>query len=106
MGAEGKAVIHKNAPHLHRSTLRQLNYMQLVFFFLNNKKKKLWFAFNLLIFFPPFFLLHFHMPEQCERGRVEIIEDMEGSGLATGSFHGGVGDPEQIYNYFFFSRCS
>ena len=65
-----------------------------------------WFAFNLLIFFPPFFLLHFHMPEQCERGRVEIIEDMEGSGLATGSFHGGVGDPEQIYNYFFFSRCS
>ena len=46
------------------------------------------------------------MPEQCERGRVEIIEDMEGSGLATGSFHGGVGDPEQIYNYFFFSRCS
>ena len=65
MGAEGKAVIHKNAPHLHRSTLRQLNYMQLFFF---NNKKKLWFAFNLLIF-PSFFLLHFHMPEQCERGR-------------------------------------
>ena len=38
MGAEGKAVIHKNAPHLHCRTLQQLNYMQLVFF---NKKKKL-----------------------------------------------------------------
>lgn len=52
MGAEGKAVIHKNALHLHRGTLQQLNYMQLVFFF--NNKRKLQFAFNLLIFF--FFL--------------------------------------------------
>ena len=66
MGAEGKAVIHKNAPHLHRSTLRQLNYMQLFFFLIIKKNSGL----HLICwFFPPFFLLHFHMPEQCERGR-------------------------------------
>ena len=65
-------------------------------FFFNNKKK-LWFAFNLLVF-PPFLPLAFSY--------ARTVWKMEGWGLATGIFHGGVGDPEQVYNYFFFSRCS
>lgn len=74
-------------------------------FFFNNKKK-LWFAFNLLIF-PSFFLLHFHMPEQCERGRGRDHWGYGGLGASERQLSwGGVGDPEQVYNYFFFSRCS
>jgi hypothetical protein len=90
VGAEGKAVIHKNAPNLHCRTLQQLNYMQLVFFF--NKKKSLQFAFNLLrlFFFPPFFLtLEFSDTIEMYQGSgIKILLDTKGWGLARGSFSG------------------
>lgn len=105
VGAEGKAVIHKNAPHLHRRTLRQLNYRQRFFLTL---RRKLWLAFNLLIFF--FFrssscivLCH----SKVKWGGVEILEDTEGWGLARGSFHGeGSGIQGMFITISFFNRCS
>lgn len=58
-------------------------------------------------FFPPFFLLHLHMPEQCERGRGRDHWGYGGLGASERQLSwGGVGDPEQVYSYFFFSRCS
>lgn len=39
-------------------------------------------------------------------GGVKILADTDGWGLARDISWGGVGDPEQVSNYFFFNRGS
>lgn len=58
MGAEAKAVIHKNAPYSHPRSATMEPYATRVLII-----KNLWFAFNLLgVFSPSFLLLNFQMP--------------------------------------------
>lgn len=65
-GSGRKAVIHKNAPHLHCRTLNNWTICNCALFFFFNNKKILWLEFNLLIFppsYPWIFLCHRNVKE-------------------------------------------